>query len=56
MKEKIAKLVDLKTLVTLSLTATFIMLCIQGKVEADTFMIVFMTVLAFYFTKKKEGV
>lgn len=48
-KERIAKLIDVKSIVTLELAATFIYLAIMGEVDGDKFMTIFTTIIAFYF-------
>lgn len=57
MREKLAALVKVKSLVTLMLTAVFCYLAWVGAVTGEQFMTVFTTVIAFYFgtqTKKEE--
>lgn len=57
MKERIAKLIDVKSIVTLVLTAVFAALSISGRLSAEQFLTIFTTVVAFYFgtqTRKKE--
>ena len=49
MKQKFAKLVDVKSLVTLALTAVFCVLAWRGTVSAAQFVTIFTTVIAFYF-------
>lgn len=49
MIEKIKKLIDVKSLVTLSLTAIFCVLSVLGKITPEQFMTVFTTIIAFYF-------
>lgn len=44
MKNKLIKLMDVKSITTLSLLATFIYLTIAGKIQTELFMPVFMTV------------
>lgn len=48
-KEQLAKLLKIKSLVTLGITFTFIVLSLEGVIEADQFMIIFTTIIAFYF-------
>ena len=48
MKEKIAKLIDVKSIVTLSLTATFVALSIRGGVPTE-FIPIYTTIIGFYF-------
>ena len=49
MRRKLEKLIDVKSLVTLALTFTFVILSINGKISSDQFLTVFTTVIAFYF-------
>lgn len=56
-RERIAKLIDVKSLCTLTLVGVFAYLSIIGKVTSEQFMTVFTTVIAFYFgtqANKKE--
>lgn len=56
MKQKIANLIDLKTLVTLTLISGLLYGFIVGKISADDFMEMVSIVIVFYFAKpsKKE--
>lgn len=49
MKQKIAKLIDVKSIVTLLLTAVFCVLSIRLVISAEQFLTIFTTVIAFYF-------
>ncbi len=49
MIDKLAKLIDVKSLVTLTLTLIFAVLSLTGKLSAEQFQTVFSTVIAFYF-------
>lgn len=49
MKDRLKKLVDLKSIITILLTATFIYLAVIGKVDVQTYMTVFIVVIGFYF-------
>lgn len=49
MKSKLSKLIDVKSLVTLLLTAVFCVLAVRGTVSAEQFLTIFTTVIAFYF-------
>ena len=49
MKEKIAKLIDVKSLVTLLLTGTFAYLSITNKISAEQFLTIFTVIISFYF-------
>lgn len=54
MKNKLAKLIDVKSLVTLIMTAVFACLAVKGSISADQFLTVFTTVIAFYFGIQHE--
>ena len=49
MKSKFAKLIDVKSIVTLVLTGVFAYLAIIAKVSAENYMTIFTVVIAFYF-------
>lgn len=49
MKEKIIKLMNVKSIVTLILTGVFSYLSITHHIQKDQFMTVFTVVIAFYF-------
>ena len=49
MIEKIAKLIDVKSIVTLILTVVFAVLSVTGRLSAEQLQTAFTTVLAFYF-------
>lgn len=53
-KDRLAKLIDVKTFVTFALTATFVYLCIIEKIEPQIFMTIYTTVLGFYFGSNVE--
>lgn len=59
MKEKLAKLVNVKSIITLILCGVFAYLSIAGKVASEQFLAIFTVVISFYFgtqaTKDKEG-
>ena len=48
-RERVAKLIDVKTIVTFSLTATFVYLSILGKIEPEIFMTIYTMIIGFYF-------
>ena len=49
MKNKLAKLIDVKSITTLVLTGVFAYLSAKGTLTSDQFLTVFTTVIAFYF-------
>ena len=58
MLKKLAKLIDVKSLVTLALTAVFCVLALNGRLSAEQFLTVFTVVISFYFGtqyEKKRG-
>lgn len=48
-RERIAKLIDVKSLVTLILTVIFGVQSVRGHITSEQFQTVFTTVIAFYF-------
>ena len=57
MKNRIDKLLSIKSLVTLAMTGLFCVLALRGELSGQDFLTVFTTVIAFYFgtqTAKKE--
>lgn len=59
MKQKFAKLIDIKSIVTLALTAVFCYLSIIGIIAASQFLTIFTVIVSFYFgtqaVKKKDN-
>lgn len=49
MKEKLIKLIDVKSIITITLTLIFSALSLTGKLTAEQFQTIFTTVIAFYF-------
>ena len=49
MIEKLAKLIDVKSIVTIALTVTFVILCLNGKTLDDKFVDIFKLIIVFYF-------
>lgn len=54
MKQNIANLIKVKTIVTLVVIAVFAYLAITGRISPDNVMIVVSTVIAFYFGTQLE--
>lgn len=48
-RERIAKLIDVKTIVTFALTAAFVFLSVTEKIEPQIFMTIYTMVIGFYF-------
>ena len=49
MMKELEKLIDVKSIVTLTLTAAFVVQTVRGAVTSGQFLTVFTTVIAFYF-------
>ena len=54
MKEKLAKLIDVKSLMTLALTAGFIGLTCSGEISGEQFLTIFTMIVGFYFGTQAE--
>ncbi len=54
MLRKLAKLVDVKSIVTMALTAVFCVLAVRRDVSAEQFLTVFTVVISFYFGTQYE--
>ena len=56
MIKNISKLIDVKSIVTLVLTAVFSVLSLNGKISAEQFQTAFTVVISFYFgTQYQKG-
>lgn len=49
MKERLNKLLTIKSIVTMLLTVVFCYLSIVGQITAELFMTIFVVVIGFYF-------
>lgn len=49
MKQKFAKLIDVKSIVTLLLTIVFCILSVRKDVSSEQYLTIFTTIIAFYF-------
>ncbi|MGM9647251.1 MAG: hypothetical protein ACI3YH_03865 [Eubacteriales bacterium] len=54
MKEKFAKLIDVKSIVTLLLTLIFCILAVTGVICGEQFLTIFTMVMGFYFGTQSE--
>ena len=54
MKERLNKLLTVKSIVTLTLTAVFAVLALRGVISGEQFLTIFTTVVAFYFGTQAE--
>lgn len=59
MKDRFAKLINVKSIVTIVLAGVFSYLSIRGEITGEQFLMIFTTIIAFYFgtqhEKKTEG-
>lgn len=49
MKNKLAKLIDVKSIVTLLLTVVFCVMALMGIIGGQEFLSIFTVIIAFYF-------
>jgi len=49
MKDKITKLLTVKSIVTLILTVLFAFLAIKGTITGEQVLVIYTTIIAFYF-------
>lgn len=49
MKSKLAKLIDVKSIITFALTAAFVYLAVTGQIEPQIFLTIYTMVISFYF-------
>lgn len=54
MKERLSKLLSVKSIVTLLLTGVFAYMCIAQKISEQQFMMIFTVVISFYFGTQHE--
>lgn len=54
MKERIGKLLTVKSIVTIALTIVFCILAVRSTLSGQEFLTVFTTVIAFYFGTQAE--
>ena len=54
MKDRIAKLLSVKSIVTLVLTVVYAFLSVTGRITSQDFLTVFTVVIAFYFGTQAE--
>ena len=53
MKERFAKLIDVKSIVTILLCIIFCVLSCMGTIKAEQFMTIFTMIMGFYFGTQK---
>jgi uncharacterized protein (DUF486 family) len=54
MKERINKLLTVKSIVTLMVTAVFAVLALRGTISGQEFLTIFTVVIGFYFGTQSE--
>ena len=54
MKERISKLINVKSIVTIVLTVGFTVLSVRRDISAEQYLTIFTTVIAFYFGTQHE--
>ena len=54
MKEKLAKLIDVKSIMTLLLTAGFVGLTCIGEISGQEYLTIFTMIVGFYFGTQAE--
>lgn len=54
LRERIAKLIEVKTIVTLTMLGVFSYLAVAGKITAKEFLELFKTVIVFFFGVQAE--
>ena len=54
MKDKFAKLIDVKSIMTLLLTLVFCVMALCGAIAADQFVTIFMVIVGFYFGTQSQ--
>ena len=54
MKERLGKLLTVKSIVTILLTVVFAVLALRGKISGQEFQTIFTVVIGFYFGTQAE--
>ncbi|MCI1268567.1 MAG: hypothetical protein LKG21_01525 [Ruminococcus sp.] len=54
MLNKFIRLINVKSICTLTLTIVFSILSLTGRIDSDQFLTIFTTVIAFYFGTQHE--
>lgn len=53
-KDRLAKLIDVKSIITLLITSIFCYLAVVGVITAELFMTIFTVIIGFYFGTQSE--
>ena len=54
MKEKISKLIDVKSIMTLVFTAGFVVLTCAGEISGQEYLTIFTMIVGFYFGTQSQ--
>jgi hypothetical protein len=54
LRDRVAKLIDVKTIVTFALTGAFVYLSVCEKIEPQIFMTIYTMIIGFYFGTQHE--
>ena len=54
MQNRLANLLTVKSIVTIALTAVFLVLALRGSISGTEFLTIFTTIIAFYFGTQTE--
>ena len=54
MLERLAKLIDVKSIMTLTLTAGFVSLTCSGEITGEQFLSIFTMIVGFYFGTQSQ--
>ena len=54
MKERFSRLLSVKSIVTVVCTIVFAYLAVSGRISGEQFLMIFTTVIAFYFGTQTE--
>jgi hypothetical protein len=54
MKERLSKLLELKSILSIAFCGTTCYLAVIGKISMETFMAVTMAIITYYFTRKTD--
>ena len=54
MKEKFAKLINVKSIITIVLCGVFAYLSIMGEIASEQFLTIFTMIISFYFGTQSE--
>jgi hypothetical protein len=53
-RDRVAKLIDVKTIVTFALTGAFVYLSVCEKIDPQIFMTIYTMIIGFYFGTQHE--